>query len=364
MSEKEQLNDTAELAVDRNKIIVKTSIVGIAANLFLVAFKAVVGLLSHSIAVILDAVNNLSDALSSVITIVGAKLANRQPDKKHPLGHGRIEYITSVIISVIVEEADYSVISLIIIAAAVGVKLVLSRYVKAQGRIANSQSLIASGSDAGFDAILSLSVLASALIYTIWGISLEAYVGAFISLFIIKAGIEMLMETINDILGKRADPEITNKIKKIISEEPDVRGAYDVFLNNYGPEKNYASVHIELPDTMTVDKVDALSRRIQARVYTETGVILTGVGVYSYNTSNTEIAHMRNAILEKVMSHDWALQLHGFYVDEETKLIRFDVVMSFDIDSKDGLQTIYEEVSAMYPDYKLLIAPDVDISDI
>lgn len=382
MSEKEQLNDTAELAVDRNKIIVKTSIVGIAANLFLVAFKAVVGLLSHSIAVILDAVNNLSDALSSVITIVGAKLANRQPDKKHPLGHGRIEYISAMVVAAIVlyagitslvesvkkiitpEEADYSVISLIIIAAAVGVKLVLSRYVKAQGRIANSQSLIASGSDAGFDAILSLSVMASALIYTIWGISLEAYVGAFISLFIIKAGIEMLMETINDILGKRADPEITNKIKKIISEEPDVRGAYDVFLNNYGPEKNYASVHIELPDTMTVDKVDALSRRIQARVYTETGVILTGVGVYSYNTSNTEIAHMRNAILEKVMSHDWALQLHGFYVDEETKLIRFDVVMSFDIDSKDGLQTIYEEVSAMYPDYKLLIAPDVDISDV
>ena len=235
MSEKEQLNDTAELAVDRNKIIVKTSIVGIAANLFLVAFKAVVGLLSHSIAVILDAVNNLSDALSSVITIVGAKLANRQPDKKHPLGHGRIEYISAMVVAAIVlyagitslvesvkkiitpEEADYSVISLIIIAAAVGVKLVLSRYVKAQGRIANSQSLIASGSDAGFDAILSLSVMASALIYTIWGISLEAYVGAVISLFIIKAGIEMLMETINDILGKRADPEITKKNKKIIS---------------------------------------------------------------------------------------------------------------------------------------------------
>lgn len=371
-----------DLMESRNKIIVKTSIIGIAANLFLVAFKAVIGLLSNSIAVILDAVNNLSDALSSVITIIGTRIANKKPDKKHPLGHGRVEYISAMLVSALVlyagitslvesvkkiinpVEADYSTVSLIIIAAAVIVKFLLSRYVKAQGRKANSQSLIASGSDAGFDAILSLSVLISAIIFLVWHISLEAYVGVIISVIIIKSGFEMFFETISDILGRRADPEITGKIKSIINEEPDVRGVYDIFLNNYGPEKNYASLHVELPDYMTVDKVDELTRRIQAKVYAETGVILTGVGVYSFNTGDDEVAKMRNTVLETVMAHEWALQLHGFYVDTERKDMRFDVVMSFDIDNKEGLELLYKEISALYPDYHLTIAPDVDISDI
>lgn len=382
MTEIASANNPLELTERRNKIIIRTSIIGIAANLFLVAFKAAVGLAANSIAVILDAVNNLSDALSSVITIIGTRIANKKPDKKHPLGHGRVEYISAMLVSALVlyagiaslvesvkkiinpVEADYKTYSLIIIAAAVVVKFLLSRYVTSQGKKAKSQTLIASGKDAGFDALVSLSVLISALIYFVWGISLEAYVGVLISVLIIKAGFEMMFETFSDILGRRADPEVTGKIRSIINEEPDVRGVYDIILNNYGPEKNYASLHIELPDYMTVDKVDALTRRIQAKVYMETGVILTGVGVYSYNTSNDEIAKMRNKVLEAVMSHEWALQLHGFYVDEESKDMRFDVVMSFDIDQHEGLEMLYKEISEMYPDYNLVIAPDVDISDI
>jgi len=382
MSEKTSLNNPLELAEQRNKTIIRTSIIGIAANLFLVAFKAAVGLAANSIAVTLDAVNNLSDALSSVITIIGTRIANKKPDKKHPLGHGRVEYISAMLVSALVlyagiaslvesvkkiinpVEADYKTYSLIIIAAAVVVKFLLSRYVTSQGKKAKSQTLIASGKDAGFDALVSLSVLISALIYFVWGISLEAYVGVLISVLIIKAGFEMMFETFSDILGRRADPEVTGKIRSIINEEPDVRGVYDIILNNYGPEKNYASLHIELPDYMTVDKVDALTRRIQAKVYMETGVILTGVGVYSYNTSNDEIAKMRNEVLETVMSHEWALQLHGFYVDEANKDMRFDVVMSFDIDQHEGLEILYKEISGMYPEYNLVIAPDVDISDI
>ena len=250
----------------REKIIVKTGIIGIAANIFLAAFKAAVGLISNSIAVTLDAVNNLSDALSSVITIIGAKLANRRPDKKHPLGHGRIEYLSAMIVSAIVlyagiasivesikkiihpETADYSAPALIIIASAVIVKIILGRYVKAQGKRANSKALIDSGSDALFDAILSASVLISAIIYITTDVSLEAYVSVIISAFIIKSGIEMITETFNDILGHRADSELTTKIKQILCEEPEVRGAYDLVLTNYGPDRNYGSVHLELPD--------------------------------------------------------------------------------------------------------------------
>ena len=377
LEERKMENET----LNRDRIIVRTSIIGILTNVLLAGFKAAVGLLSNSIAVILDAVNNLSDALSSVITIVGTKLAGRLPDKKHPLGYGRIEYLSALIVSAIVlyagitsfiesvkkiihpEKAEYTVVSLVIIAVAVVVKLILGSFVKAQGKAANSGALVASGSDAMFDAILSASVLASAVIFMLTGISLEAYVGVAISVVIIKAGIEMMTETLDDILGQRADAETTIAIKRILNAEPEVRGAYDLVLNNYGPDKNIGSVHLELPDAMTVEQVDELTRRVQAKVLNETGVILTGVGVYSYNTKNDEAAKIRNTIQKLVLSHDWALQFHGFYVDIKKKSLRFDVVMSFEIDPKDGLDTLYKEVREAYPDYDIYIAPDVDVSD-
>ena len=366
---------------NRDQIIVKTSIIGIIANIFLAGFKAAVGLLSNSIAIVLDAVNNLSDALSSVITIIGTKLANRLPDKKHPLGHGRIEYLSAMIVAAIVlyagltslyesvkkiihpEKAEYNTVTLVIIAVAILVKILLGRYVKAKGEQVNSGALVASGADASFDAILSASVLASALIYVFTGISLEAFVGAVISVIIIKSGVEMMQETLDDILGARADRELTLNLKKIICEEPEVRGAYDLIVNNYGPNKNLASVHIELPDVMTVEQVDNLTRKIQARVYAETGVIMTGVGVYSYNTKNDEAAQIRNDVQKVVLSHDWALQLHGFYVDLQEKTMRFDVVFTFDINAGDGVEIIKGELYTIYPDYNIQIAADVDITD-
>ena len=373
--------DVAALAADREKIIVRTSVIGIITNVFLAAFKAAVGLISHSIAVILDAVNNLSDALSSVITIIGAKLGAKKPDKKHPLGYGRIEYLSSMMVAAIVlyagitslvesvkkiihpEAADYQTVSLIIIAVAIVAKLLLGGYVKKQGEKVNSGALIASGKDASFDAIISASVLASAVIFLIWGISLEAYVGVIISAVIIKAGVEMMIETLNDIIGQRGDPEISKRIKQLVNEEPEVRGAYDLTLFNYGPDKHYGSVHIELPDTMTVDEVDSLTRKVQLKVFQNTGVILTGVGVYSYNTTNDEAAVIRNTIQKKIMSHEWALQMHGFYVDTINKTIRFDVVVSFDIDHREALSIMQEEVRELYPDYAIHIVPDVDVSD-
>ena len=364
----------------RQKVIVRTSLIGIAVNILLAAFKAAVGLLSNSIAVILDAVNNLSDALSSVITIFGAKLAGRKPDKDHPLGHGRIEYISALIVAAIVmyagitslvesvkkiidpQKPDYSTISLVIIGVAVLAKILLGRYVKKTGEKTHSGALVASGTDALSDAALSLAVLLTALLYTFKGISLEAYVGVVISGFIIKAGYEMISDTVKDILGRRANVEVSNKIKEIISEEPDVLGAYDLFIHDYGPDKAYASVHVELPDSMTVDKVDVLTRKLTDRVYRETGVILTGVGVYSRNT-DAKAERIRRDIEKIVMAHEWALQMHGFYIDEERKIIRFDVVMSFDVSHSEGVRTICEEVKEIYPEYDLVIVPDIDITD-
>ena len=367
--------------MEREKVIVRTSIIGIVVNVLLAAFKAAVGLLSNSIAVTLDAVNNLSDALSSVITIIGAKLAGKKPDKKHPLGYGRIEYLSAMIVAAIVlyagitslvesvkkiihpEAADYSPVSLLIIAVAIVAKLVLGRYVKKQGEKVNSAALIASGSDASFDAILSASVLASAIIYLVFHVSLEAYVGVIISIVIIKAGIEMMTDTLDDILGRRADAELTREIKKLIVEEPEVLGAYDLIINDYGPNKHYGSVHLELPDTMTVEEVDRLTRKIEMKVYKETGVALVGVGVYSYNTGDDEAARLRDGVRKIVCSHDWVLQFHGFYVDIEKKIMRFDAVLDFTITPREALEILSKEIREAYPDYRAEITPDVDIAD-
>lgn len=365
----------------RDKVIIRTSIIGILTNVLLAAFKAVIGLVSNSIAVTLDAVNNLSDALSSVITIVGTKLAGKLPDRKHPLGYGRIEYLSAMLVSGIVlyagitsavesvkkiihpEKPEYGITALIIIAVAVVVKIVLGKYVKAKGEQVNSGSLVASGSDALFDAVLSGSVLVSAIIFMVSGLSLEAYVGLVIAGFIIRAGVEMMMETLNEILGGRADKEKTDKIKGLLADEPEVRGAYDLIMYNYGPDKDFASVHLEVPDTMTAREFDMLTRKLERKVYRETGVILAAVGLYSHNTGNDEASEIRKAVRDRVMAHDWAVQLHGFYVDTKAKEMSFDVVMSFDIKPDEGIQIIQKEIKEAYPEYDIQIAPDVDVSD-
>ena len=226
MMNKEKIVNAENGGTPREKIIVRTSIIGIVANIFLAAFKAVIGLMSNSIAIVLDAVNNISDAGSSLITIIGTKLAGREPDKKHPFGYGRIEYLSAMVISVIVlyagvtslvesvkkiitpETPEYTATSLVIVGIAVLVKIVLGRYVKSVGLKVNSDSLVNSGEDATLDSVISASTLVAAAVFLIAGISLEAWLGAVISLVIVKSGIEMLKDTVSRLLGERNDPAL------------------------------------------------------------------------------------------------------------------------------------------------------------
>lgn len=366
----------------REKTIVRTSIIGIVANVLLAVFKAIIGFASNSIAIVMDAVNNISDAGSSLITIIGTKLAGREADKKHPFGYGRIEYLSAMIISVIVlyagitsfiesvkkiidpDTPDYSAISLVIVAVAVVVKIVLGRYVKSVGKKVNSSSLINSGEDATLDSIISASTLLAAGIFLIFHISLEAWLGAIISIVIIKSGFEMLKETISQILGERNDPDLARSIKETVKSFPDVQGAYDLVLNNYGPDAWNGSVHIEVPDTYSADQLDQLIRSIQIKVYTEYKVILTAIGVYSVNTRDEDIIEAKKAVSEIVFSHPHVLQMHGFYMDKEKKTMRFDIVISFDAaDRKTVYQNIVDSVQKGYPDYQLQVAMDTDFSE-
>ena len=365
----------------RDKIIVRTSIIGILANVALAAFKAVIGLITGSIAITLDAVNNISDAGSSLITIIGTKLAGKQPDRQHPWGYGRLEYISAMIISIIVlyagitslvesikqiihpETPDYSVVSLVIVAVAVVVKFFLGRYVKATGEKVNSDSLINSGEDARLDSVISASTLVAAVIFLAFGLSLEAWLGAIISLIIIKSGVEMLKETVSRILGENNDPELAKVIKQTVRSFPDVQGAYDLVLHNYGPDAWNGSIHIEIPDTYSADKLDALIRDIEETVYRKHNVILTAVGVYSMNTKDTEISETRKAVRDIAMAHEYVKGMHGFYLDREKKSMRFDVVISFDAEDRKAVYTsVVEDVQKAFPDYELRIAMDLDLS--
>lgn len=369
-------------SVDREKVIVRTSLIGIAANVLLVVFKAAVGLASNSIAIVLDAVNNLTDVLSSVVTILGAKLAGRKPDREHPLGHGRYEYLSAMVIVAIVlyagitslvesvrkiiypEVADYSLITLVIVAVAVVVKIVLGRYVSAKGRQVDSGSLVASGKDALFDAVISSSVLAAALIYLGTGIALEAYVGILISGVIVKAGIDMLRETLDDILGHRPDSDLARGIKRTVCEDPDVLGAYDLLLESYGPDLTIGAVHVEVSDTMTAAEIDTMTRRIQAAVLDEHRIALATVGIYSRNTTDDGIAEMRSAITRVVMGHEGVLQMHGFYADLENSAVSFDVIIDFAVSDRNGLYAhIAQDVQELYPDFSFAITLDRDLSD-
>ena len=378
-----EMEDVQGKEVSREKTIIKTSVIGIIVNVLLAGFKAVVGLMTHSIAIVLDAVNNISDAASSIITIAGIKLAGKEPDKEHPFGHGRIEYLSAMIISVIVlyagisslsesvkeiihpETPSYNLVSLIIIAVAVVTKILLGRYIMGVGAKVNSDSLINSGKDALLDSILSASTLAAAIIFLIFHISLEAWLGVIIAIVIIKSGFGMLWDTISQILGGRNDAELSKGIKETVEGFPDVQGAYDLVLNNYGPNRWNGSIHIAVPDTYTADQLDELIRNIQKEVLQKYQVVLTAIGVFPVNTKDVkEINEVREKVQEIVFAHPNVKQIHGFYLVKKDKAMRFDIVISLDARDRIGLyKDIVSDVQKAFPDYTLQIAMDIDFSE-
>ncbi len=362
----------------RAQQITRTSVIGIVANIFLAGFKALVGLLSGSIAIVLDAVNNLTDALSSVITILGVKLAKRPPDDKHPFGYGRVEYFSAVLIAAIVlaagatsliesvkkilapAEPDYTVLTLLIVAVAVVVKLLLGRYVKAQGEKYNSDALVASGSDASFDAIISASTLVSALIMLLFQLNLDGIIGAVISVFILKAGLEMLLDSVGNIMGKRPDSEITKEIKETVNAVPGVLGTYDLVLHNYGPDSAIGSVHVEVDADTDAGGLHRLTKAIQQAVLEKFHVFLT-VGIYAVDEAH---APQRALIREAAMKHAGVLGTHGVYCDEERQLLSFDVLTDFTVRNKGALcKALAEELQPSFPGFAISINCDTNYTD-
>ena len=366
--------------MNRQQRIIRTSFIGIGVNLALVLCKAAVGILSHSIAILLDAVNNLSDALSSVITIVGTRLAGKRPDKSHPYGHGRIEYLTAILIAMLVllagvlslkesiekilhpEAAEYTVLSLVIIAAAVLAKLLISRYFRRVGREVNSGVLQASGADAFFDAVLSFATLAAGIVCLVWGVSLEGWLGVIISLAIFKAGIEILMESLSAIIGRRADPALSRQLRERICSFPGVRGVNDLTLHSYGPTQIIGSIHIEVADDMPAREIHRLTHRIAAAVYLEFGIVLT-FGIDAVNEDSPALRALRERVETLVAAEPEVLQMHGFYLDEALHTLTFDLIVGFDTDGSPIRRRLLDTLKAEYPELQFDIVLDTDISD-
>lgn len=368
---------------ERKSVIVRTSIIGIVANLFLSAFKAVIGWFSHSIAITLDAVNNLTDAVSSIITMIGAHIAGKDPDKKHPFGHGRTEYISTLAIGTIITYAgvtagiesvkniihpttpDYKNVMFIVLGVAVAVKVFLALFFINRGKKVSSDSLTASGKDALSDVLISAGTIIAAVVYLIFGISLEAYLGVLISALIIKAGIEILVETISKLLGEGTDVELVKKVKKTIVEHEGVMGAYDLVFNNYGQDIYIGSVHIEVVDTMTANEIDILTRHITKDIFDEFHIQLSAIGIYCHPTKDPAIIKLREDVSRIARDHQYVNQVHGFYANLDEKVMRFDMVISFDAPSRAELyQHVIGDLKKAYPDYEISAGMDADFNEI
>jgi cation diffusion facilitator family transporter len=365
-------------AAARARRIVRTSFVGIAANVLLAAFKAAVGLVAGSVSVVMDAVNNLTDALGSILTLVGVKLARRAPDAKHPFGYGRIEYFSAVSIAALVLTAgagslvesvkkivhpavpEYGMLSLVVVAVAVVAKLLLGRYVSAQGRACNSDALVASGADASFDAILSASTPVGALLVKFAGLNLDGWIGAGISLFILKAGAGMLMESVGNIMGSRPDAEISKKIRATVESVPGVLGAYDLVLHNYGPDSAIGSVHVEIDGSLDAAAIHRLTRTVQVAVLEAFRVFLT-VGIYAVDPARQAD---RDAIEAAAKRHPGVKAVHGVFFDDERAVVSFDVLVDFTVRDRDALRAaILADLAPRFPGRTLSLAFDTDYSD-
>ena len=371
--------------VNRDKTIIQTSVIGILANVLLVGFKATIGFIAGSISIIMDALNNLTDVLSSVITIIGTVVSNKKPDKKHPFGHGRVEYITSTIIAFLILVAgglaiyesimsiidyfqnghqlpQFTVLSLIILGVAVLVKAGIGIFYKIQAKKVDSQTLNASGNDALFDAALSTATLVGAIFAYTLGWYVEGYLGIIIGIFILKTGIEVLVESFSSIIGERYDKEETRQITADIAKVPGVKGVFDLIINSYGHKRNIGSVHVGVEGHLNAKEVQIIEREITMMMYEKYNTIMT-VGIYADCDDSEEARQIRAKLTEILKEYPAVLQLHGLFVDVPIHFCNFDLVISFEEKEPEKvIADVKERMMKEFPEFDFHIQLDRDFS--
>ena len=366
----------------RKSDIVRVSLIGIFVNVGLSIIKVVLGLMSGSIAITMGGVNNITDTMSSLVTIVGTRLSGMSPNKKHPLGYGRIEYIVGIVVAVMVLYAgvtaliesvkeilnptkpSYSTIILAIMLLAGVVKFILGSYTKKKGEDIGAGSLKTSGIESKMDAAVSFATVIAALIFINTGIILEAWLALVIAIQVIIAGIESVKEASSNIVGLRPEPELSKAVKADILAFDGVSGVYDLFITNYGPGIQVGSFHIEVPEDWTTGYLDEVQREISDMIHSKYGIYIEAIGIYTLNETCPESQKIKEKINEIASSVEYLMEVHGFKVNIEKKTIVFDIVLDFACKNKNELvEKMKRQIEEIYPDFNVKIILDIDISD-
>lgn len=333
-------------------------IVGIAANVLLFATKGIIGLLAGSIAVLADAFNNLTDAVSSVISLVGAKLANRPADDEHPFGHGRYEYISAFIVAFLVvqvgfscaksafgkilhpETLNFSVVSFVILVLSVGVKIWLGFFNRKLGKRIHSTVMLATAADAMGDVLTTTATIVSLLIFRIFDLNLDGIIGFIVALVVIWAGINIAKDTLKPLLGEAGDPEMVKKIKTMVESYDGILGSHDMIIHNYGPTNSMATLHAEVSNTAGMEETHELIDRIEREVTKKTGVFLV-IHMDPIEVDDEHVVAYRNQVNAIIKDLDEKVSMHDFrMVNGETQVnLIFDVVVphAYSVAQKDRL---------------------------
>lgn len=363
----------------RNAQIVKYNLIGIVANIVLSVSKFIIGSLANSGAVVLDAINSFADVIFSALILIFAKLSQREADEKHPFGYGRLEYLCSVIITMLIlaigfrslydaivsiihpEEApEYNFLLISIMIISLVSKYFLGNALKQKGRELNSEALEAAGVDNLSDAWVAIAVLVSIVIFKIFHFSIESYLCVGISGLIIKSGIEMLSGSMTKVVGEPADPEFRKKILRAIFLEEGVYNVSSLIIHNYGEGNYIGSVDIEVDEKMTARQIADLTRRLKRKV-AELGMTLTSVGISGTTAHDPKADEIWDKILLATLKHKNIVHAHSFTVDFKKKSIHFTVVQDYGAADKDkDLQQLKEEVEKLLPGMKISITTAIN----
>ena len=328
--------------------------VGIFLNLLLSAGKMIAGLITGSIAITADAFNNLTDAGSSVVTLVGFRMAGKQADDDHPFGHGRIEYLSGLAVSVVIllvglelakssvekiihpEPVEFSWLSAGILIAAICVKLWMSYFNRSLSRRIGSAAMAATATDSLSDAVATSAVLLSAIIGKFTGVNIDAWAGILVALFILRAGWGAAKDTLNPLLGQSPDPELVRDIERAVLAHPQVVGIHDMIIHDYGPGRSMMSLHAEVPagsDIMEVhDEIDAIERELKAKYRIDASIHMDPIV-----TGDETISKARKMVSELVREVDPAMTIHDFRMTSgpRHRNLIFDVVVPYSVKSTD-----------------------------
>lgn len=359
----------------RERAIAKVSVIGIVSNGFLGVVKIVVGIATHSVAIISDAVNNLTDTSSSIITIIGTHMAMRHPDRKHPFGYGRIEYLTSLVIGLLVlftgvelcrssveailhpKPVDFTVLSAIILAITVAVKIFLGQYTYKAGKKLDSGALVASGMDARSDAVATSAALLAVLLYLWHRIDIDAWVGALISLYIVRTGFIILKDTVSKLVGEAASAQLVANIRDRVKQVPIIKAAYDLILNNYGPDYYVGSINVEVDYTLTAEEISRALHPAQIDIYRNCHALLV-FGIYAVDSQSPQTAEVATLMQQYLQQDAHCQSFHGLYVDERTHEIYCDIIVDYGADHDAEREALIKYLEQKLPGYKPIVTVD------